>query len=523
MVYKVLIVDDEPIILSGIKSILDWEKHGVTIQGTARNGDEAYEFIVRNHPDIVITDINMPMMDGISLLKKCNETYPEIVFIILSALEEFRLAKEALSFRAVDYLLKIELDEHMMAESIAKAKRECERRSIMYKMDSSAEADDGKIEQYVYNLLKFRDTMADRRMTLGSAGLLDNYAFLSVILPVDHSAMEDDFDEDMEKRYSWEREIAEKIISPFFPRSMPVMPISTRNTYLVYFLSDFSPLSWSRNITQVRERIISASKMVLNQDVSVIHSKAYQGPDHLEEARDDLEMKVARFYMCKDDVEIEELHLDNTLRKIERSLRTKDKEAFEVVMNLIEERIQHTDHRRSQAVFFLEAMSYAIRSGFKGMDLENEGLRISDAMMNSSLYITTHHHTEKILSDARADILSLLTSRSSHNEIISKAKTYVLSHLEKQLTLAEIAENAFVSPGYLSALFKKTTGTSLVDYVNNCKIDRARELIANGTRRVDEMARAVGFENIYYFSKVFKKITGLPPTEYVRKIDSTRS
>lgn len=178
--HRILIVDDEPIILSGIKSLLNWETLGVEIAGTARNGQEALSFIEAHHPDIVIADIKMPIMDGISLLKESNERFPDVVFIMLSSLEEFRLAKEAISYRAVDYLLKIELDEKQLTEAVIKAKNESDKRSILYQKDNELEYGEGKAERYISNLLKFRDVISDRRRALSNAGFTESFAFIGI-------------------------------------------------------------------------------------------------------------------------------------------------------------------------------------------------------------------------------------------------------------------------------------------------------------------------------------------------------
>lgn len=108
--YNILIVDDEPIILSGIKFLINWDKNDCTIMDTARNGREALEKIRACQPDIILCDIKMPVMDGLELLKQVNEEYPSIVFVMLSNLQEFQAAKEAISNRAVEYLLKSQLE-----------------------------------------------------------------------------------------------------------------------------------------------------------------------------------------------------------------------------------------------------------------------------------------------------------------------------------------------------------------------------------------------------------------------------
>ena len=122
-----MVVDDEPIILSGIAHMLRWQDIGCTIEGTYRNGKEAYDALSSSPADIIITDIKMPVMDGLELLRKCSSGYPDTVFIILTSLEEFRLVKEAIRYNVCEYLVKTELDESLLKNAVLKAEAEVER------------------------------------------------------------------------------------------------------------------------------------------------------------------------------------------------------------------------------------------------------------------------------------------------------------------------------------------------------------------------------------------------------------
>lgn len=126
--YNILLVDDEPLILSGIKFLLDWEKNDCCIIGTSRNGEDALEKIRTQSPDIVLCDINMPRFSGIDLLRTVSEEQPNIVFIMLTNLQDFDLAQTALRHRAVDYILKSQLEAETLERSLALAKTECDNR-----------------------------------------------------------------------------------------------------------------------------------------------------------------------------------------------------------------------------------------------------------------------------------------------------------------------------------------------------------------------------------------------------------
>lgn len=119
---KLLIADDEPLVLIGIKSMIRWEDFGIEICGTAMNGQSALEMIREYSPELVITDIKMPIMDGLALARTCREEMGSLpLFIILTSYEEFPLIKEALTYQVTDYLIKLELDEESLSASVRRA------------------------------------------------------------------------------------------------------------------------------------------------------------------------------------------------------------------------------------------------------------------------------------------------------------------------------------------------------------------------------------------------------------------
>ena len=116
--YRIMIVDDEPLILAGIASLLNWEEYQCRIVGKASNGQQALALLDTLRPDIVITDIKMPAMDGITFMKTAMKNGCAASFILLTNLEEFSLAKEALHLGAIDYLVKLELSEDSLIQAL---------------------------------------------------------------------------------------------------------------------------------------------------------------------------------------------------------------------------------------------------------------------------------------------------------------------------------------------------------------------------------------------------------------------
>ena len=123
--YRLLIVDDEPLVQIGLKTMLAKDhSDSIEVVGTASNGQEAWEIIKDTPPDIVIADIRMPMMTGLELLKKTHDKYGDVpAFIMLTAYEEFEMARQALVLEAVDYLVKIELNSKTLEKALSMAKK----------------------------------------------------------------------------------------------------------------------------------------------------------------------------------------------------------------------------------------------------------------------------------------------------------------------------------------------------------------------------------------------------------------
>ena len=161
--YRVMIVDDEPLILAGIASLLNWEEHGCTVGARCANGQQALRQMEEQKPDIVITDIKMPGMDGIELMKQVKDKgWDDVIFILLTNLEEFSLARQAMSLGAVEYLVKMELTEEKLADSLkaAVARREMKRKAEA--ADTvMARSEEDILKEYIEGLLIGRGEMVN--------------------------------------------------------------------------------------------------------------------------------------------------------------------------------------------------------------------------------------------------------------------------------------------------------------------------------------------------------------------------
>lgn len=120
--YKLIVVDDEPLVQAGIRSMLDWSELNIQISGTAMNGQAALKLIEEQDPDFVITDVKMPVMSGLELIRICRERYgsERPLFIILTSFEDFHMVKEAITYQVTDYLVKLELTPEALREAVSR-------------------------------------------------------------------------------------------------------------------------------------------------------------------------------------------------------------------------------------------------------------------------------------------------------------------------------------------------------------------------------------------------------------------
>ena len=496
--YSVYVVDDEPIILSGITHLLDWSKLECEIAGCFRNGKEAYDAIVRHPADIVITDIKMPVMDGLELVTKCASSHPQTVFVILTSLEEFRLVKEAIRYSVSEYIVKTELDEALLTRVVAKAVREVERRRSIYSpQQTGAEGVQG-VEQMVQNLFLMRDVSASVRVRLEDKGLMDSYGFVAFLLRYPSSTLETSWSiDDYMRLYEWQADIIAKVLPSVFPDSVRVTPQCARYGMFIYFIHDTRGDMWR----------------------SLVHTSA----STLVEARDEVERAVTAHYLGRDDFELEDLDLDSVYPKIEKTIAQRNTVGFAACMRLLVTTLSTKDHGPGQASFILSALSSAVRAGLGAIGMLDE--EMVDDLFAFTPFILSRSWAVHTLEDVRDEIESLLKGigSASSSPIIDKAREYVLSHVTQRITLSDVASYAGVSLGYMSKSFKRVMGRSLVDYVNDMKVDRAREMMAASPHmRVGEVAIALGFENIYYFSKVFRRVTGMSPSEYQKQLQEVQ-
>ncbi|SFG51067.1 response regulator [Oribacterium sp. WCC10] len=460
--YRVLIVDDEPLVQVGLKSMLQGMEN-VEVMGSASNGRDAYEMIESGRPDIVIADIKMPVMTGLELLEESHRHFgPVPAFIMLTAYEEFDMVRKALSFQAVDYLVKVELDKQQLSEAIKKAVvriGQVKKPGVKGSEQSGQSADTVQLEE-----LRQRFMLKLLHGEFTDEGALKHEA------------------KNVRMDFKFNRYIA--AYAEIVPESDDNKLSNVNEGYSAtgFQVNEDKACDVNRN----KEKSESQNESETNRIITLYRSCLSMTREIVE--------RYAPCYLVSNDTE----HFTILFFFTENTPVAES-------MNHIQEAVENA-HTMINNYF-----NVSIRFGI--------GTAVSSPMDIHTTFEEARDAEKETDKDAAIRLFSHIVGanrRSGKDKLIAAIQDYIDENLKGKLQLNEIADAFGLSPAYLSVLFKKNTDIGFSEYVYTRKIEHAKKMLLSDDMKVYEVADALGFESAYYFSKVFKKVTGVSPREFIQ-------
>lgn len=537
--YRVMIVDDEPLILAGIASLLDWNEYGCEISGKAANGQQALKLMEEQKPDIVITDIKMPGMDGIGFMKAVKERgWDDVIFILLTNLEEFSLARQALSLGAVEYLVKMELTEEKLADSLKLA---MERREMKRKAEAAGTAvtvsREDAVREYIEKLLTDGGTFSGgassgnaseasaQNQGEGYDSCLRRPVLAIISFNYGYEGFSSDFTrEDQKKVISFAENIIEQMVKGYFDHSCLVR---RELNSLVLVMSTDGIEDYREQIRSLGEKIISVVKDYFEVSVSVAVSSRKESLGEfgalLYEA---MSATNHYFYHSLDPVvfyseECEtsarhtgSFHIGFLKKDLSQAVALNDSGRLEEILDQVACLLREHNPSRQQAVNACANLYFFLSSFFE--DGEEPDFPYEVNIMEKLGRLGTLGQIIQWINWFKEAVSRILERRRDTrvDKIAEMVREYVMEHYKERITLGQAAEALNISQGYLSTAFKKQSGESFTNYVSAIKIEKAKELIASHQYMMYEVSDLLGFDTPFYFSKVFKKVTGMSPKEY---------
>lgn len=527
--YRVMIVDDEPEIRQGLKLKVDWEALGFRVVCEASNGREALERLGSEAVDVVLTDMNMPLMDGVSFLDACHEQHSALRLIVVTGYEDFQYARAAIRSRARNYLLKpVARDE--LTEALVKVKGELddERRQ-----EDQAATIRWRLSQYYKEMKEHfivhlvRDELDSIRLIRERARLfeLDSWdgmtvRFLTVGLREAEAGGSADRTPD-KFRLPLDA-ICRETADNFHPTALPFRDANYPG--LMHFVMPDDDEKRERFAEAMRANV----KLFLGFELTVGVGQPATGFKqwkegymaallawslHGNELPEDVRLSVSQAALPEDRVKV-----------IERFLQRGETEAFEqAVRRELQDALSASRARFVKAIFQLYLLIEPIACEARVPLDSGEQLWLRPEM---ALGFDTADKATRFLVRLARRIADRL--RSEHGEAdspyIDAARKFIDDNYMYDLNLTMIAEKFNYNSSYFSEMFKAKVGKSFIQYLNEVRMEQATRLLEETTLSLWDIAELTGFSNASYFSSKFKRMHGMTPSEYRQrtsvKIDS---
>lgn len=535
--YKLLIVDDEPLMLVGIKSMIDYSAHNIEIIGTATNGQIALDIMAENMPDIILSDIKMPVMDGLEMMKNIREKYGDDspLIVMLTSYEDFHMAKEALAFHAFDYLVKVDLTKDILHEVMDKVKEYLDNRESTSASGESADtrtaSEHAFLDKFMISLIN-NLFESEEQFTLQAQELGISFDFSSYVCCYGEFSSSNAAAMDLSGQYSMYSSsltMMSDLIQKYYP--LRILALDSKHFAMVLFFED-AITSESKAYTDIRDvltkvftsidnyysvKITCGVGIPVNSPMSICDS--YQYSRHafrVTESEGSVKLPEINDSMGSH----ESFNISVFKKDLTKAFEEFDSELFMATIdNLCEVLGDNTQ-------YFVQALDLASNLLYLSISLlPDGGNTLAEYYKDSkdsylSLYrLTNVNQIIEWLTYYKKCIYEIFeTHRKDYkNRIVTDVKKYINMHVKERLSLNEVAAIFGISPGYLSQLFGKYNETGFSEYVNICKINEAKILLKQDNLKVYEVANELSFGSEFYFSKVFKKVEGITPSEFLAK------
>jgi len=514
-VYSVLIVDDEPFIRDAFKDLIDREELEILEIHEAYNGQHALDILEKEKIDIVITDLKMPVMDGITLLMKAKKRHPGAKYIVLSAYDDFQLVKTAFNMGIKDYVLKAEMTKDEINRLIRSSENELavERTirkcnysqhnriwdlypSLVKMLDKTlAEKGRGRDEKtaavYILVLCFTKDT--DEKSAVGWPGKMRIEECLSNLGPTEELLYSDNHYCIIMGLYADRRDGADRL--EYFKAKFRNMQRSAIKNYSATVSAGLAHQSLEH---------LNGDRLVKHA-IQALQGSFLYGKGKLIEYEGVLEIAGKNRIVFSEKIEL-----------LERLLRTRNEGEIRRSLNKLCLNPYNCNIRDTCNIKVLFNRYYYIIKdyiGSRGLITDEEFVK----RLRTYVHLRKKHLSLSCYNEWLRKILLLLSHKIySRSSIVDRAIQYIEAHYSERLNLEVIADSSGVSKSYLSRIFSKEMDINLVRYIATIRIEHAKSFLIDSNFKIYEIAEKVGFLNPEHFSRIFKKIVGESPKNYIK-------
>lgn len=506
--YNVLLVEDEAVIRQAFEALVDWESTGFSVVAVASNGLEALNILNSTAIDLVVTDIRMPQMDGITLAGRIRAEYAEVAVILLSAYSEFSYAQQAIKHGVFGYVLK----------SDEPAKIEQQLHALRQQLDRSRERAALAREDNERLLWQYREALAESwAQGKDDEGLYQHAAFppvggawtLAEAISFEQQRMMQTYGAQVMFSIGMRvREILEAVLGQsgfLFPYLQRLFVVTNEPDKLALALEKLLDEPW--------EMENDAFSIVYHPQAFTRDTLAQGFRAMLPTDQDWFRLQSGCVCEAFEPVKAATMPRDTLLQELAdqlvAALSRKDESALQKVIRSLEAQGNLRSLRSMQEVQFL--LRDVLRLASRNTALKDA----LDQLMEETAQCATVNGVLHLLGDRLNDILNMETEDAgSTRRVMLAAAQYLEQHFAENLSLQSMADRFSMSPGYFSKLFVKEIGCNYIERLTALRIDCAKRLLRETNDRIYEIAGRVGYRKTRHFSEIFRKNAGVTPVEY---------
>ena len=539
---KIFLAEDEVIVRETIKRMIPWEELGFELVGEAADGEMALPLLIRQKPDLLITDIKMPFMDGLTLAKLAKKELPELKIVILSGYDDFNYAKQAISIGVEEYLLK-PITKNALIERLSEIRSRYEHEKTQKEYYEKFQR-----EMQVYEKNSNRDFF--EALVCGSMDMMEVYkkaeklgldivaeAYNILIFTMNS---EEDFSGQKEGYSEWEAESLEMLEDFFSDNTSAMLFRCNIFSYGVLIKGqketiDENTKSCIDEIKKILDRKEQKRQWFVAVGESVERLSQLQKSYHSASRAFSQRYLYGENILYYDEMELMEHRSGQADTNDNAYLKNVDVNALNpaILQKFLSNGLQEETENFVKDYFYAIGQEPMESLVFRNYVILN--VRFSVLSLRKSLGCDTEEmepeNTEEILAESGKNIESAITyakkmisqaitirdqnSGNKNRSILKTAVDFIDEHyMDEDISLNTAANVANVSSNHFSALFSQNMGQTFIEYLTTLRMNKAKELLRCTGMRSSEIAGEVGYKDAHYFSYLFKKTQGMTPSEY---------
>lgn len=527
MMYKVLIIDDEVLVRVGLKTTINWEDIGFTVVAEASNGEQGYEQYKKHMPDVIITDIRMPKKDGLWLVEEVRKENADVKILVLTCYDEFSYARKALKVGADDYILKSEVEDEELISIMNKIKSKIEVQNKKKDKHDQVKKNTSDMKRALFNDMIKLDFAMDNKVTQRCKNLEFPYndtkfSFVNIVIEKHQGKNQED-----KERF---RQIKQAVINIFHEqlneKNIEFLFISYKKKYN-YLLS--SPKLSISELKRIFLSVSNAAKQYFDISVNIIYTNPIKESIELGSSYKEFIKKTQiSFYRDEhilsivntNNIEFNDVNVFDLRKSYNKQvIELIGQESIEKNIRLIGDisnYFRDNDINPKIAKIFYSNLIGDIFNSYGQLYEDNTNISNLEYYHYQIINAEIQKEVIQLLEDFVAEVVGVLKNLThDHSKLlVNRAINYIENNYQQKISLEDVANNLNLSKHYLCNIFKKEVGKTMSLYINNLRIEQAKKMLLKPDNKIKEIFEKVGFSNQQYFSKVFKKITGMTVMEY---------